>query len=556
MGIQFEQVSYRLIRQATGSCPSGAITLITGQTGAGKSTLLDLLTGLSKPDEGMVTYEGEPLWNQGKVNRNLLKRIGIVFQQPEDQLFAPKVRGEFDYSLKPWKLSKEEKRQRVETALSRIGLDPSVLDLSPFSLSGGMRRKIAMASALAADPDWLLLDEPSAGLDAAGIRQLQELLITWKSRENGGVVIVTHDLDAFLPIADHVLLLERGRLVQSCTHSELLKQPQLLNRIGVGLPESLQLQVLLQTRGFSIPGTEAPEEAAEAIARQFLAARDKTAAAAVESACTIAALAVPDQPRPPAIEDEDRSGVIGRIDPRSLWFLFMLVSAGIFMQRSYTGLLVSGGVTALLIGLSRVPLAPIWRGAKAFLLFMIIAAAIAGMRLSLEPGHSFLSFSFQEAGLTLLHLTRLLLVLLLGLTFPLAISYLRMKKGLEQGLAVLSRIGLPVEALALAASLILRFVPVISEEWKRFARIAQARGKSGRRKEAPRIRDLRVMMVPLLFSLIRHAEDLSFAMEMRGYTRLDKRVRIRDPLVFSTVDIGVVLLAVSLFAGLLLLRLN
>ncbi|MDT2247031.1 energy-coupling factor transporter transmembrane component T [Paenibacillus larvae] len=103
---------------------------------------------------------------------------------------------------------------------------------------------------------------------------------------------------------------------------------------------------------------------------------------------------------------------------------------------------------------------------------------------------------------------------------------------MEQGLAALSRIGLPVEALALAASLILRFVPVISGEWKRFARIAQARGKNGRRKEAPGIRDLRVMMVPLLFSLIRHAEALSFAMEMRGYTRLDKQFRVRDPLVF------------------------
>ncbi|MDT2193110.1 ATP-binding cassette domain-containing protein [Paenibacillus larvae] len=93
MGIQFEQVSYHVIGQATGSCPSGAVTLITGQTGAGKSTLLDLLTGLSKPDEGTITYEGEPLWHRGKVNRNLLKRIGVVFQQPEDQLFATKVKG-------------------------------------------------------------------------------------------------------------------------------------------------------------------------------------------------------------------------------------------------------------------------------------------------------------------------------------------------------------------------------------------------------------------------------------------------------------------------------
>ncbi|MEV2361666.1 ATP-binding cassette domain-containing protein [Paenibacillus larvae] len=552
MGIQFEQVSYHEIVQATGSCPSGAVTLITGQTGAGKSTLLDLLTGLSKPDEGTITYEGEPLWHRGKVNRNLLKRIGVVFQQPEDQLFATKVKGEFDYSLKPWKLTKEEKRQRTEAALIRMGLDPAILELNPFALSGGTRRKIAMATTLAAAPDWLLLDEPSAGLDAKGIRQLQELLTTWKGKENGGVVIVTHDLDAFLPVADHVLLLDRGRLITACTRDELLKRPQLLKSIGVGLPESLRLKDLLQARGVYISGSEAPEAAAEAIASQ-LHAPCRSPVATMESACTTA-LPEPASLQPPDTEAGGPGGMIGRIDPRSLWLLFMLVSAGIFMQRSCSGLLVAGILTALLIGLSRVPLAPVWRGAKAFFLFMAIAAAIAGLRLSPEPGYPFIAFSFQAAGSTLLHVTRLLLVLLLGLTLPLAVSYLRMKKGLEQGLAALSRIGLPVEALALAASLILRFVPVISGEWKRFARIAQARGKNGRRKEAPGIRDLRVMMVPLLFSLIRHAEALSFAMEMRGYTRLDKQFRVRDPLVFSSVDLGVVLLAIILFTGLVFLR--
>ncbi|MFC9775969.1 ATP-binding cassette domain-containing protein [Paenibacillus chitinolyticus] len=593
------------VRDVSFMAVPGEITLLIGRSGAGKSTLLDMLGGLSVPDEGVIRYGDTGLWPGSKQSvREARRKLALVFQHPHEQLFAATVRGEFHYTLRPFKLSREEREARAAEALELFGLGPELLDERPHELSGGTQRRAALASVFASRPRWLLLDEPTAGLDHEAAARLTGTLRDWTRRTGGGALVATHDLDAFLPVADRIVMLSQGTVVHDCTPAELAARPAMLGDAGLLLPEALALGSLLRRHGVDVPaGLPAPEETARAIAAVLAAGARRgqgtdadvglsahasvcagsasreavlcgsvgaSAASGRQAAAAGAGSAGPfERCRrvTPAIEDDSsaaetvqagtpvrtpeearspdfgtqpasaasgisapeaaprpRALTVGRLfDPRTFWIGYVLLSAGILLQHSLIGLAVSAALTAAAVLLSQVPFRAVWKPLRAFLIFTGLSAVIAGLTLGAGQGGSPVGFDPHAALSAVRALSNLMLVLVLGVLFPLTVGYLRMKQGVEQGLAFLGKLKFPVEAIALTASLMFRFIPLIGGQWNRFGRIAKARGQGRSGKSGLGLAEFRIMALPFMFSLIRMADEFSTALEIRGYSRTGGR---------------------------------
>ncbi|MBP1155559.1 MULTISPECIES: ATP-binding cassette domain-containing protein [unclassified Paenibacillus] len=493
------------------------LTLVIGKAGSGKTTLLRTLAGLSEIGEGNVYYDDLPLWKKGKVDPSLLLRNALAFQFPEHQLFARTVQGEFDYSLRAYRLPKPEKLRRIAAAMDGQRLPTSYLALSPFTLSGGQKRRVALASIMAAEAPWLLLDEPSAGLDSKSVARLKEELAEWKQQR--GVVLVTHDLDTFLPIADKVLIMEHGQVVAGLTPEELAMNPHLLVQAGIGLTGVMELSESLREAGLLVPaGAFTPEQIAGILASHMSTSqqlgetqRQNTQPIRYEP---------PAQPQRQASDSLRRSFVYG-MDAKLKWLIYMLISVGIVIQTRWEGLwvalLFAAGCTAFLLPEDRRKLK---RLAYPLLFFMAVAAFISGVQISFAQGIEWTNrfdFSYTFALETLRRLTTFFEITLIGLVFTLSTSTSSMKQGLEIALRPLKRLKVPTEMLALAASLMLRFIPLILEETERFAMIAKARGKRMARRGQISMADIPVFVIPLLIALFQAVEELILAMELKGY---------------------------------------
>ena len=227
---------------------------VAGHTGSGKSTLGQHLNGIIAPMEGTVTVDGMAVKEKGPDLREIRARVGLVFQYPEQQLFAETVYEEIAFAPRNWGTPEEEIDARVKEAAGAAGLDESRLTRSPFQLSGGEKRKVAIASVLSSKPDYLVLDEPTAGLDSFSRRELAELLAGLK--EGGmGIVLITHDLDIALSRSDAVLVLDGGREAALGTPAEVLARLEENPVPGLRLPDVAALSLLLRQRGRKAPVT-------------------------------------------------------------------------------------------------------------------------------------------------------------------------------------------------------------------------------------------------------------------------------------------------------------
>lgn len=238
----------------------GELVLVLGATGSGKSTLLRLLTGLLSPSTGRLDIDGLPL--DVSTARGA---VGLVFQDPESQLFAETLLD--DVAFGPRNLGAEDPAAAAREALDRVGLSAAEFaERSPFALSGGEARRAAIAGVLAMSPRYLLLDEPTAGLDARGRRAVRELVAAERAR--CGVVVVSHSAGEFLAEADRVLLLAGGRAAFAGPAAELVARPDAFEAAGLRAPEVLRAQMLASARGAVLPGyTLDLASAAEALAK-------------------------------------------------------------------------------------------------------------------------------------------------------------------------------------------------------------------------------------------------------------------------------------------------
>lgn len=230
----------------------GEMVGIIGNTGCGKSTFVRLIAGLIKSDSGKIIIDGDDITNK-KFNKKILRRkLGIVFQFPEMQLFEQTVEKDIFFGLKQYKLTYDEKYKRAKETLELLGLDFEIIkDKSPLALSGGEKRKIAVAGILVCKPKYLIFDEPIAGLDCNSRDSFMKLLLALK--QNGTtIIIISHNTDYLAEYADRILVMDGGKIILDDKPNEIFNQTNLLNNLNIGVCNSKEIANLLNKNGFNI----------------------------------------------------------------------------------------------------------------------------------------------------------------------------------------------------------------------------------------------------------------------------------------------------------------
>ena len=225
---------------------------VIGHTGSGKSTLIQHLNGLLKPTAGRVLFHGKDIWEDTKKIREVRFRVGLVFQYPEYQLFEETVRKDISFGPKNMGLDEAEIARRVERAAAFAGLAPELLDQSPFDLSGGQKRRVAIAGVIAMEPEGLILDEPSAGLDPAGRSSLLQNIRDYHRSTGGTVVLVSHSMDEIAENVDRIAVLSDAGVVMSGTPQEVFSRSEELEAVGLTVPQVTKVAMELRRRGVAV----------------------------------------------------------------------------------------------------------------------------------------------------------------------------------------------------------------------------------------------------------------------------------------------------------------
>ena len=244
----------------------GKLTGIIGHTGSGKSTLLQMLNGLVKPDSGRILVGDDDIYSNKKLRREAAFRVGLVFQYPEYQLFEDTVRRDIAFGPKNMGLSDEEIEIRVREASAFVGLSDEILEKSPFDISGGQKRRVAIAGILAMKPDILVLDEPASGLDPIGRREIFGGLEKYRQATGTTMIIVSHSMEDMARYADDLVVFENGRVIMQGTKQEVFAREDELREIGLELPQITRLVRRLNKMGINISNDiYTVDEALEAI---------------------------------------------------------------------------------------------------------------------------------------------------------------------------------------------------------------------------------------------------------------------------------------------------
>ncbi len=226
---------------------------VIGHTGSGKSTLISHLNGLIKPSSGTILYNGEDIFKSREFTHSIRFAVGLVLQYPEYQLFEETVYDDISFGPRNMGLSKEEIDIRVHEAARFAGLSEDLLPLSPFELSGGQKRRVAIAGVIAMRPSVLILDEPTAGLDPVGREDLLAHISRYREETNAAIVIVSHSMEDIAAIADRLIVMNGGKVMLSGTPSEVFSHSDELIRAGLDLPQITHITNALRMRGVRLP---------------------------------------------------------------------------------------------------------------------------------------------------------------------------------------------------------------------------------------------------------------------------------------------------------------
>ena len=232
----------------------GKITGLIGHTGSGKSTLVNLLNGLSKPTTGKILLDGRDIWENPKEIAKIRFRVGLVMQYPEYQLFDETVRADIGFGPKNQGLSAEEVENRITTAAKFVGLKDDILDKSPFELSGGQKRRVAIAGIIAMNPEVLVLDEPAAGLDPKGRKEILTGLKEYVKESGTTLILVSHSMEDMAYYCDNVVVMNDGEVYRNGTVSEIFSMADDLISVGLDIPMVSRIASELSKRGISLTG--------------------------------------------------------------------------------------------------------------------------------------------------------------------------------------------------------------------------------------------------------------------------------------------------------------
>lgn len=263
MPITFENVSYvyapnspfshHALTDISTTIETGKITAIIGATGSGKSTLVHHLNGLIQPTSGVVTILDHKIKANDKTRnlKQLRSKVGLVFQFPEMQLFEETIYKDVAFGPKNFGFNEEQIQENVSQSLNLVGIHPDIWKRSPLDLSGGQKRRVAIAGVLATNPDVIVLDEPTAGLDPQGSKDMMDLFVRLNQEMKKTVIMVTHDMDHVLRYADNVLVLNQGSVFYDGPVQDFFDDSNKLESLGFVAPKILQLKQLLQKNGFN-----------------------------------------------------------------------------------------------------------------------------------------------------------------------------------------------------------------------------------------------------------------------------------------------------------------
>jgi energy-coupling factor transport system ATP-binding protein len=248
---------------------AGQLVGIIGHTGSGKSTLVQHLNGLLKPKSGQIIVNGQDITAPGVAMRDVRRKIGLVFQYPEYQLFEETVAKDVAFGPKNLGLPEDEIEIRVKEAIEMVGLDYDVIkNMSPFDLSGGQKRRVAIAGVIAMKPEVLILDEPTAGLNPKAHADILEMVETIRKRENNITFLVSHNMNDIARMSDKVLVMNDGKLAMDGTPQEVFSREAELKGMGLALPDAMEIVLALRKAGMDIDGScMTIDEAADKIAK-------------------------------------------------------------------------------------------------------------------------------------------------------------------------------------------------------------------------------------------------------------------------------------------------
>ena len=229
------------------------IVAVIGHTGSGKSTLVQVMAGLQKPSSGEVLMDDFVMYKKDTDRKKLRRKVGMAFQYPEHQLFEETVERELSFGLVKQGRSSEEIQEQIHKAMHFSKLTDDMLIRSPFELSGGQMRRLAIASVIAMEPDYLILDEPTAGLDPAGRDEILSGLQAWQKETHKTVILVSHSMEDVAKLADQILVLANGRLLMSGSTAEVFSRSAELQQVGLDVPQMTALMLALREKGWDVP---------------------------------------------------------------------------------------------------------------------------------------------------------------------------------------------------------------------------------------------------------------------------------------------------------------
>ena len=261
-GTPFE---HKALDNVSFSVERGEFIGIIGHTGSGKSTLMQHLNGLLKPTSGKIILDGQDIWSDKKLTRQARFRVGLVFQYPEYQLFEETVYKDIAFGPKNMGLKPEEIDRRVREAAGFVGLTEQQLEVSPFDLSGGQKRRVAIAGVIAMEPEVLILDEPTAGLDPVGRAGILDNIQSYRKAKNATIMMVSHSMEDVARLTDRLLVLSGSSLVMDGTPEEVFVHAEQLVQMGLSIPQVTKVFLHLRHMGLDVPNVYTIEQAVQAL---------------------------------------------------------------------------------------------------------------------------------------------------------------------------------------------------------------------------------------------------------------------------------------------------
>ena len=263
-GTPFE---HKALDNVSFSVSRGEFIGIIGHTGSGKSTLMQQLNGLLKPTSGQVMLDGQDIWSDKKLTRQARFRVGLVFQYPEYQLFEETVYKDIAFGPKNMGLKEEEIDRRVREAAGFVGITEEQLQVSPFDLSGGQKRRVAIAGVIAMEPEVLILDEPTAGLDPVGRAAILENIEQYRKAKNATIMMVSHSMEDVARLTDRLLVMNGSRLAMDAPPAEVFTHAEEVKAMGLAIPQVTEIFMQLRALGLDVKNVYTIDQAVAELKR-------------------------------------------------------------------------------------------------------------------------------------------------------------------------------------------------------------------------------------------------------------------------------------------------